>query len=167
MQKASVLASARYAETLGRLYLVGAPSFFGIVFGWVSKWFDAQTVDKIFILAADEVFPTLSLYIEPENIPIAYGGTLDFTFSGSRPNLDQAAKDTLGLDFLPLGPMRWEGGNFKLKGSGRSEEEVKRCTPERGLVVERVEVVRIAGGSVEEKEKLGEELVKEMQTLEV
>lgn len=44
MQRASVLASANYAETLGRIYLVGAPSFFSVVWGWIKSWFDPGTV---------------------------------------------------------------------------------------------------------------------------
>ncbi|GAA5889158.1 hypothetical protein JCM16303_006410, partial [Sporobolomyces ruberrimus] len=38
MQRASALASANYAETLGAIYLVGAPNFFSTVWGWVKNW---------------------------------------------------------------------------------------------------------------------------------
>lgn len=38
MQRASVFASQRYAETLGRIYIVGAPSIFPIVWGWIKNW---------------------------------------------------------------------------------------------------------------------------------
>lgn len=38
MQRASTLATAMYAETLGTIYIVGAPNFFSVVWGWIGKW---------------------------------------------------------------------------------------------------------------------------------
>ena len=111
-------------------------------------------MDKIFILPPNEVLPTLSKFIEPENIPIAYGGTLEFEFGKSRPNLDQASKDTLRLDELPTGPIRWDKGVFTLKGTGRTEEEIERFTPsERPVVLEIVEIISVAEGSTALEEK--------------
>lgn len=73
MQRASVLANARYAETLGRIYLVGAPSMFPVVWGWIKNWFDPGTVEKIFILSDAERLKVLSRFIDVENVPISYG----------------------------------------------------------------------------------------------
>ncbi|CRK45614.1 hypothetical protein BN1723_019779, partial [Verticillium longisporum] len=63
MQAASQLATAHYPETLDRIFVIGAPSFFTTVWGWVKRWFDPITVSKIFILSEAEVKPTLEAYI--------------------------------------------------------------------------------------------------------
>jgi len=44
MQDASQLATAHYPETLDRIFIIGAPSFFPTVWSWVKKWFDPITV---------------------------------------------------------------------------------------------------------------------------
>lgn len=47
MQDASMLATAHYPETLDRIFIIGAPSFFPTVWGWVKRWFDPVTVVSI------------------------------------------------------------------------------------------------------------------------
>lgn len=44
MSAASQLATAHYPETLDRIFVVGAPSFFPTVWEWAKKWFDPITV---------------------------------------------------------------------------------------------------------------------------
>lgn len=44
MQDASLLATAHYPETLDRIFIIGAPSFFPTVWGWIKRWFDPVTV---------------------------------------------------------------------------------------------------------------------------
>jgi len=44
MSDASALATAHYPETLDRIFVIGAPSFFPTVWGWAKKWFDPITV---------------------------------------------------------------------------------------------------------------------------
>jgi hypothetical protein len=118
MQDASLLATAHYPETLDRIFLIGAPSFFPTVWGWVKRWFDPITVSKIFILSASEVKPTLLQYMDEENIPKKYGGKLDFNF-GDMPMLEPAIADSLdwsddtrkgGFRSFPIGPIKWEKG---------------------------------------------------------
>lgn len=118
MQDASLLATAHYPETLDRIFLIGAPSFFPTVWGWVKRWFDPITVSKIFILSAAEVKPTLLQYMDEENIPIKYGGKLDFKF-GDMPMLEPAIADSLewhdetrkgGFRSFPTGPIKWQRG---------------------------------------------------------
>ncbi|KAF2667051.1 CRAL/TRIO domain-containing protein [Microthyrium microscopicum] len=113
MQDASTLATAHYPETLDRIFIIGAPSFFPTVWAWIKRWFDPITVSKIFILSEREMFPTLSKYIDPEHIPTKYGGSLDFTF-GSMPHLDPAIisalswpSDTPTPPTFPIGPIKW------------------------------------------------------------
>ncbi|GAA6064229.1 hypothetical protein JCM10212_000376 [Sporobolomyces blumeae] len=147
MQRASALASANYAETLGAIYLVGAPNFFSTVWGWVKNWFDPGTVEKIFILPSHSVLSTLSTHIDPESIPEEFGGSLGWTYGARSPNLDEPAREILGLDHLPPGPIRWihadpegrgEAGGEELKGQG---EVVLKGTGRDKAEVERVEKV--------------------------
>jgi len=113
-----VLATAHYPETLDRIFVVGAPSFFPTVWGWVKRWFDPITVSKIFILSPANVYQTLSQYIDHDNIPKKYGGGLDFEW-GSMPNLEPAIEQQLkwetpstqnGRKTFPIGPIKWEEG---------------------------------------------------------
>lgn len=131
MQDASTLATAHYPETLDRIFvsrlpfshrqlhadqppeIIGAPSFFPTVWGWIKKWFDPITTSKIFILSHQQVLPTLKSFIDIANIPKKYGGELDFE-CGKIPVLDQQVRDCLsiaaGSDAEKLfltAPVRW------------------------------------------------------------
>ncbi|KAF2399950.1 CRAL/TRIO domain-containing protein [Trichodelitschia bisporula] len=122
MQDASQLATAYYPETLDRIFIIGAPSFFPTVWSWIKRWFDPITVSKIFILSAADMKPTLEKYIDPANIPRKYGGTLDYEF-GMLPILEPAIQDALtwlpspptdtsldvqnGARTIPTGPIKW------------------------------------------------------------
>lgn len=44
MSDASQLATAHYPETLDRIFVVGAPSFFPTIWEWAKRWFDPITV---------------------------------------------------------------------------------------------------------------------------
>lgn len=44
MSDASQLATAHYPETLDRIFVVGSPSYFPTVWGWIKNWFDPITV---------------------------------------------------------------------------------------------------------------------------
>ncbi|KAI9827499.1 MAG: hypothetical protein M1832_004849 [Thelocarpon impressellum] len=119
MQDASTLATAHYPETLDRIFIIGAPSFFPTVWAWIKNWFDPITVSKIFILSASEVKPVLTELIPPANIPKKYGGELDFEF-GMVPNIEPAMEEALewvapqsaggSKRTFPMGPVRWEDG---------------------------------------------------------
>ncbi|KAI4121615.1 MAG: hypothetical protein LQ347_006795 [Umbilicaria vellea] len=115
MQEASTLATAHYPETLDRIFIVGAPSFFPTVWGWVKRWFDPITVSKIFVLSAHNMRPTLEKFIDPANIPTKYGGQLPYEF-GMGPIFDHALQQQLewtvpGIDTFPQGPMMWVNGD--------------------------------------------------------
>ncbi|KAH8727190.1 CRAL-TRIO domain-containing protein [Phaeosphaeriaceae sp. PMI808] len=140
MQDASVLATAHYPETLDRIFIVGAPAFFPTVWGWVKRWFDPITVSKIFILSPANVFPTLSQYIDPENIPKKYGGLLDFE-TGSMPNIEPTIQESIkwenpdiqnGKNTFPIGPIKWEeGSNGEMQAWGLGNENGQ---PRRKLI---------------------------------
>ncbi|GAA6030249.1 hypothetical protein JCM8097_009009 [Rhodosporidiobolus ruineniae] len=127
MQRASVLASARYAETLGSIYLIGAPSFFSTVWGWVKRWFDPGTVEKIHILPSSPsaIHTILTTHIPPSSIPRAYGGELDWDFGAPGPALDDDARAKIGGGELPEGPVRWDsnGGRVRVVGQGRAGKD--------------------------------------------
>jgi hypothetical protein len=100
------------------MQIVGAPSFFPTVWGWVKRWFDPITVSKIFILSPANVYPTLLQYIDHENIPKKYGGGLDFEWT-NMPNLEPEIEAVMkwenpdtqnGKKTFPIGPIRWEEG---------------------------------------------------------
>ncbi|KDE04630.1 hypothetical protein MVLG_04930 [Microbotryum lychnidis-dioicae p1A1 Lamole] len=126
LQMATQMQTANYPELLGHMYLVGAPGFFATVWGWIQKGFDQGTVEKMHILTEAEVFPTLSRYILPENIPKRYGGTLDFEYD-DRPNLDAEAIALLELkdgEKLPRAPLRYrEKEGLTILGTGRPAGE--------------------------------------------
>lgn len=117
MQEASQLATAYYPETLDRIFIIGAPSFFPTVWSWVKRWFDPITVSKIFILSAQDAKATLRQYMNEEDIPIKYGGKLDWRW-GYQPAIDPAIRESIqwvnptkgedGGEVFPAGPVRWE-----------------------------------------------------------
>ena len=100
------------------MQIIGAPSFFPTVWGWIKRWFDPITTSKIFILGPSEVKPTLTRFIDPENVPRKYGGELDFEF-GMLPNLDPVLDEIMTFNSngsksskptLPRGPVEWQEG---------------------------------------------------------
>ena len=117
------------------MQIVGAPSFFPTVWGWIKRWFDPITVSKIFILSDAQAFPVLSQFIATENIPKQYGGTLDFKY-GDVATIDpdyadritwrndgsSGTKDAKGeLRRWPKGPTQWierDDGNWDLLAVG-------------------------------------------------
>ncbi|KAK0357583.1 hypothetical protein LTR91_004060 [Friedmanniomyces endolithicus] len=116
MSDASTLATAHYPETLDRIFVVGAPGFFNTVWEWAKRWFDPITVSKIFILNDKNILSTLEKYVDRENIPKKYGGTLDWSF-GNMPFLEPGIAENLrwkidvhenGHRTLPKGPIRWQ-----------------------------------------------------------
>ncbi|KAF1966809.1 CRAL/TRIO domain-containing protein [Bimuria novae-zelandiae CBS 107.79] len=134
MQDASTLATAHYPETLDRIFIIGAPAFFPTVWGWVKRWFDPITVSKIFILSQANVLPTLTQYIDIDNIPKKYGGNLDFEW-GQMPNLESTIEAAIqwenpemqnGKKTFPIGPIAWENGeNGSLRAVAVGQENGK------------------------------------------
>lgn len=136
MQDASVLATAHYPETLDRIFIIGAPSFFPTVWSWIKRWFDPVTVSKIFILGKNEVKPTLESFMEPTSFPKKYGGTLDWKW-GDVPQLDAETRKALerdGNEGWVRGPALWLNNERVVVGSEngalrRSEKEIAERKP--------------------------------------
>ncbi|KDQ62263.1 hypothetical protein JAAARDRAFT_30157 [Jaapia argillacea MUCL 33604] len=108
LQQASTIANANYPETLNTIAVVNAPSFFNTVWGWIKNWFDEGTRHKVHVLGSDPG-STLRDLIDPEDLPKVYGGKLDFKFE-DEPNLDDHAKEALGGDQVPKGPVLFING---------------------------------------------------------
>ncbi|OJJ48400.1 hypothetical protein ASPZODRAFT_130424 [Penicilliopsis zonata CBS 506.65] len=152
MQDASVLATAHYPETLDRIFIIGAPSFFPTVWGWIKRWFDPVTTSKIFILSAAEVKPTLTSFMDPTSFPKQYGGELDWQW-GDMPNLDEPARDLVSQivstpegegsthPTLIKGPVLFKGTEIEILGKvdGKSRKQtlpvVKKVVAEHDNVV--------------------------------
>ncbi|KAI0317645.1 CRAL-TRIO domain-containing protein [Amylostereum chailletii] len=120
LQQASELATAHYPETLHRIAVVNAPSFFGTVWGWIKVWFDEGTRNKVHVLDSNPG-PTLLTLIDTANLPRTYGGELDFQYEDA-PVLDDAAKKALGTDSVPRGPVIFKGDGWA-RPAGWKEEE--------------------------------------------
>ncbi|PYI06145.1 CRAL/TRIO domain-containing protein [Aspergillus sclerotiicarbonarius CBS 121057] len=131
MQDASVLATAHYPETLDRIFIIGAPSFFPTVWGWIKRWFDPGTTSKIFILSAAEVKPTLTAFMDPSSIPKQYGGELDWQW-GDMPYLDEESRKLVGVLETPpaegetkpsfiKGPVLFKGDHVEVLGKVNGE----------------------------------------------
>ncbi|KAJ5398688.1 hypothetical protein N7465_009177 [Penicillium sp. CMV-2018d] len=147
MQDASVLATAHYPETLDRIFIIGAPSFFPTVWGWIKRWFDPGTTSKIFILSAAEVEPTLTSFMEPSSIPKSYGGKLDWSW-GDMPNLDDPSRELLRGIEQPLadgqtrkdilkGPVLFNGDHLQVLGTvdGKERREIVSIPKTQASVV--------------------------------
>ncbi|KAF7966410.1 hypothetical protein HWV62_38454 [Athelia sp. TMB] len=100
LQQASTLATANYPETLSTIAVVNSPSFFPTVWGWIKGWFDEGTRNKIHVLGKDPG-PTLRHLVDPQDLPKAYGGKLEWVYE-DEPSLDAAAKEVIGE--MPRGP---------------------------------------------------------------
>lgn len=132
MQDASQLATAHYPETLDRIFIIGAPSFFPTVWGWIKRWFDPITTSKIFILSERDVYPTLVNFIDHESIPKKYGGGLDFE-CGKLPVLDPQVRGALDIrgseEMFLTAPVRWmddENGEMMALGVGSIDGQERK-----------------------------------------
>lgn len=82
LQEASTLATANYPETLGMIFVVGAPGWWSTVWGWVKGWFDEQTRAKVHILPnplteSNDLFDN----VPRSSLPKQYGGELPWVYA--------------------------------------------------------------------------------------
>ncbi|KAL8815827.1 MAG: hypothetical protein Q9223_005075 [Gallowayella weberi] len=111
VQDLARLLSGNYPEILDTVFVIGAPSYFSTIWGWIKKWVDAGTVEKLRILPQGEVLPTLKEFIDIENIPTRFGGQFEYE-TGMSYDLDPVIARRLvwksGSDNkLPRGPIKW------------------------------------------------------------
>ena len=91
--------------------VIGAPSYFSTVWGWVKNWVDPVTVAKLQLVAPNEVLSTLTSLVDIANIPKKYGGELAFE-PGMSPMLDDKIHERLNWTQssdgkYPDGPIQW------------------------------------------------------------
>lgn len=67
MSDASKLATAHYPETLDRIFVVGAPSYFPTIWSWVKAWFDPITVVRRRTCTEMAVSATLTRHDSPKS----------------------------------------------------------------------------------------------------
>ncbi|KAL8688266.1 MAG: hypothetical protein Q9224_004928 [Gallowayella concinna] len=110
-QDLAALLAGNYPEILDRVFIIGAPSYFSTIWGWIKKWADAGTVEKLKILPQGEVLSTLKEFIDIADIPTRFGGQFEYE-PGMRYDLDPVVARRLvwqsGSDNkLPRGPVKW------------------------------------------------------------
>ncbi|KAJ5819742.1 CRAL/TRIO domain-containing protein [Penicillium riverlandense] len=124
LQEASKIATAHYPETLGRVFVVGAPAFFKSVWDAISQWFDPETRLKIFILSLSESKSFLLSHVDASDLPKEYGGELDWQWQ-DQPNLDESTRrlvddlyhKTDRGEIFPKGPIIYQDSCIRLVGS--------------------------------------------------
>ncbi|KAJ5094985.1 hypothetical protein N7532_007276 [Penicillium argentinense] len=131
VQEISWLLSTCYPETITRVFVCNAPSYFTTIWKYLKTWVDPNTAEKVVVLTSAEVMSTLENHIDSVNIPTALGGEHDFKH-GMLPSLD----DNLRAFFqwtspeisLPPGPIKFSeepNGTIRAIGVG-SLEGMKR-----------------------------------------
>ncbi|KAJ5751439.1 uncharacterized protein N7511_008404 [Penicillium nucicola] len=140
LQETSELATAHYPETLGRVFIVGAPYFFRSIWDVMSHWFDPVTRSKLFLLTASEAKTTLLSFIDASNLPEEYGGMLQWKWQ-DMPNLDEPTRDLVDELYQPgeqgkqiaKGPVSFQGSCIQLLGTENGEprrNQFCRAAPE-------------------------------------
>ncbi|KGO50389.1 hypothetical protein PEX1_016440 [Penicillium expansum] len=108
-QEISWLLSTCYPETIERVFVCNAPSYFSTIWKFMKSYVDPHTAEKIEVLMSSEVLPTLREYIDDANIPVKFGGNFQYT-NGMLPDLDDDIQKLLNSDSatsLPPGPLKW------------------------------------------------------------
>jgi hypothetical protein len=70
------ISSDHYPETLGIMFVINAPFVFTALWNIIKKFIDPKTAGKTLILDSDYQ-ATLLEYIDPEHLPVAFGGTCE------------------------------------------------------------------------------------------
>ena len=95
LQKAAGMATSHYPESVDKIFIVGAPSFFPTIWGYITKWFDPAITSKISVLSAAKSLDVLTSHIHPDDLPKCFGGRLNWEY-GMQPMVDKEAKALLG-----------------------------------------------------------------------
>ena len=120
LQKAAGMATSHYPESVDKIFIVGAPSFFPTIWGYITKWFDPAIISKVSVLPTCKSLDVLTTHIHPDDLPKAFGGNLDWEY-GMQPNFDDETRVLLGAlaeDWVegPLIYSRNEGSGTETPG---------------------------------------------------
>lgn len=107
--------------------VIGAPSFFPTIWGFIQRWFEPATTSKIVVLSGSEVTNTLAQHIDLEDVPRRFGGSLDWDF-GDHPLLDQETEDLLSKSVSKKlrGPVRLVNESQKIMAVGSEGGKCRR-----------------------------------------
>jgi hypothetical protein len=113
--------------------VIGAPSYFPKIWGWIKGWIDPVTAAKLIFISSSEALAKMTEFIDHENIPLCYGGNFDYSH-GMLPVLDDALIAALtwpknGAKQVPAGPLKWvqDGeGNQALVAVGTENGKERR-----------------------------------------
>ncbi|KAL8728360.1 MAG: hypothetical protein Q9181_005370 [Wetmoreana brouardii] len=111
VQDLARLLSRNYPEILDHVFIIGAPTYFSTIWGWIKNWVDPGTVEKLQVLSHAEVLPTLKEYIDLANIPTRFGGQFKYEI-GMSYDLDPVIARRLvwppgSEEKFPMGPVKW------------------------------------------------------------
>lgn len=120
----------QYPETMGRIYILNAPSVFPLVWRGIRPWLDPITAAKIFVLGDKREYePILADFIGVDNLPANYGGNLPalttdlhpyasiMAESGIRTRSTSAASFTASI---PESPALKDGASVSTPGSAQT-----------------------------------------------
>lgn len=119
---------------------------------------------------------TLEQYIEPENIPRQYGGTLDYKF-GELPNLEPAIINALnwsapeklnGKNTIPTGPIRWRAdsnGTLNAIAVGSENEKPRERKVASITPAEKVSIASLGAGAQQVEQKKQDNLAVRQQQM--
>ncbi|KDO25828.1 hypothetical protein SPRG_08772 [Saprolegnia parasitica CBS 223.65] len=78
MKQCSAVGEAYYPERLYKVFIVNPPSWFNMIWKAVSPLVNPKTREKINVVKGQkEIQKALLEYIDPENLPVEYGGTCE------------------------------------------------------------------------------------------
>ncbi|KAI5458849.1 CRAL-TRIO domain-containing protein [Mariannaea sp. PMI_226] len=111
VQDFNFLLSTCYPEVIDRIYVVNAPSYFGMIWNFVRKWIDPRTASKVQIVFPAQVLSTLLSTIDVAHIPLQYGGEHCIQY-GMPPKVDNEILQSIvcsppvSINQLPIGPIK-------------------------------------------------------------
>ncbi|EED14462.1 CRAL/TRIO domain protein [Talaromyces stipitatus ATCC 10500] len=131
--------STCYPETIDRIHVCNAPTYFSQMWNILKKFVDPVTAEKIVVLKSVDVYPVLNQSIHHDDIPTQFGGGFDFS-NGMLPNLCPAIQYTLNWSdpsstTLPPGPIKWkENGDDRIAIATGTVDGVQRAIKVASLV---------------------------------
>lgn len=118
IQAAGVLTTDYYPDILDKTFVVGAPAFFSIVFGWVKRWFGEGVVGRIAIVGEKEMEDVLRAAVDVKDLPVQYGGDLQWEYGSVMMDEDvKMAVESDGREGWIEGPCYWENGKRRVVGT--------------------------------------------------
>ncbi|KAL2851124.1 CRAL/TRIO domain protein [Aspergillus pseudoustus] len=106
----SWLLATCYPETIDRILVCNAPSYFATIWKILKGFIDPKTAEKLVMVTSGETYSMLSETIDHESIPRNFGGGFAYE-TGMLPDLDdelrQAMTWTSPRGQLPDGPIKW------------------------------------------------------------